>query len=336
MGKSIAVGILIIGAIALVVLRLAAYTVDEVNFAMVLQFGDIRQVRTGPGLYFKVPLVQEVTYLDKRILTSDTPPEEYLTSDQKRIVVDQVTRWKIKEPRLFFLAHTTESGGRAKLERLVLGALREKIAERAYDIMISGERDDIMDLAKQSVQVQVDQERWGIELIDVRTKRADLPGAVEQTVYARMASARKVEADRHRAQGQLLSDQITAQTNREVLIMLACADRVAKETRGKGEAAAIAIFAEALQQDPEFYSFIRRLEAYDVSFGSQDRLIMGTDSNFFRLLSGEVVPIPAIQSTQGKVVPLSEEIIAPLTQEEIDALIEECTPETIEDVAPGS
>ena len=336
MGRSIAIAILIIGAVGLIVLRLSAYAVDEVNYALVLQFGKIQQVHTKPGLKFKIPIVQEVTYLDSRILTSDTPPEEYLTSDQKRIVVDQVTRWQIKEPQTFFLAHTTEIGGRAKLERLVLGALREKIAERLYDVMISTERDDIMALAKETVQMRVDEERWGIQVIDVRTKRADLPAAVERTVYDRMASARKVEADRHRAQGQLRSDQITAQTDREVTIMLACADRVSKETKGGGEAAAIAIFAEALEQDPEFYSFIRRLEAYSVSFGTQDRLLMSTDSNFFKLLSGEVVPIPATDATQGRVVPLSPDIIAPLTQDEIEALIDECTPETIEDVAPAS
>ena len=335
MGRTIAIAILIIGAIALVALRLSAYAVDEVNYALVLQFGKIQQVHTKPGLKFKIPIIQEVTYLDKRILTSDTPPEEYLTSDQKRIVVDQVTRWQIKEPRLFFLAHTTEIGGRAKLERLVLGALREKIAERLYDVMISTERDDIMALAQETVQVRVDEERWGIRVVDVRTKRADLPAAVERTVYARMSSARKVEADRHRAQGQLRSDQITAQTDREVTIMLACADRVSKETKGSGEAAAIAIFAEALEQDPDFYSFIRRLEAYNVSFGTQDRLLMSTQSNFFRLLSGEAVTIPATEATEGSVVPLSPDIIDPLTQDEITALIDECTPETIEDVAPA-
>ena len=335
MSRSIAVVILIIGAIALIGLRLSAYAVDEVNYAIVQQFGKIQQVRTKPGLKFKIPIIHEVTYLDKRVLTSDTLPEEYLTLDQKRIVVDQITRWRIKNPREFFLAHTTEIGGRAKLERQVLGALRERVAERLYDVMISPDRDDIMALAKATVQARVDEERWGIEVIDVRTKRADLPAAVERTVYARMASARKVEADRHRAQGQLRSDQITSQTNREVLIMLACADRVSKETRGKGEAAAIAIFAEGLEQDPDFFSFIRRLEAYRISFGTQDRLIMSTDSNFFRLLSGEAIPIPETQATQGAVAPLSADILESLTQEEIDVLIKECTPETVEDVGPG-
>ena len=309
--------------------RLAAYTVDEVNYALVLQFGKIQQERQKPGLYFKIPIIQEVIYLDRRVLTSDTTEEEYLTSDQKRIEVNQVTRWRIKDPRRFFLSHNTEGSGRNALERVVLGTLKDQIAERPYDVMISAERDTIMDLVKDLVQVRVDEESWGIELIDVRTKRADLPGAVEQSVYQRMASARKVEADRHRAQGQLASDQITAQTDREVTIMLACADRVSREVRGEGEASAIAIFAEGLEQDPEFYSFLRRLQAYSASFGSQDRLVMSTDSNFFRLLSGETAPLPDVEATRGPITPLSEDITTPLTQADIVKLIEECTPESV-------
>ena len=335
MARALFIAILVIGVAALIGLRLSAYTVDEVNYGVVLQFGEIVKVRRSPGLYFKAPIIHEVTYLDKRVLTSDTPPEEYLTLDQKRIVVDQITRWRITDPRSFFLALNTEIGGRAALERLVLGSLRELVANRPYDVMISQERDVIMELVREAVNARVVQARWGMQVVDVRAKRADLPVAVERTVYERMASARKVEADRHRAQGQLRSDQITSQTDREVQIMLACADRVSKETRGDGEAAAITIFAESLKQDPEFFSFLRRLEAYDASFGPNDRLVMSTDSNFFRLLTGEAVPIPSIEATRGSVVPLSAEILDSLTQDEIDLLIRECTPETVEDIAPN-
>ena len=334
MSRTLAILILVIGVVALIVFRLSAYAVDETNYAVVQQFGKIKSVSGAEGLNFRLPIIQQVTYLDKRILTSDTSAEEYLTSDEKRIQVDQVTRWKINDAERFFLAHSTESGGRAKLERVVLGTLREKIAERPYDVMISAERDQIMDIVRDAVQMRVDEEGWGIKIIDVRTKRADLPPAVEQSVFQRMASARRVEADRHRAQGQLASDQITSRTNREVQIMLACADRVSKEVRGDGEAAAIVIFAQALEQDPDFYSFLRRLEAYTVSFSGQDRLVLSTDSNFFRLLSGEVLPIPDVQASRGAVTPLDEEIIAPLTQEEIEALILECTPATVQKAAP--
>src|SRR3972149_6982283 len=149
------IGILVIGVAALIGVLQAVYTVDEVNFAVVDQFGDIKSVSTVPGLYFKTPFIQQVTYLDRRVLSTDTTEEEYLTSDQKRVVVDHVTRWKIVEPRSFFLALNTESGGSARLERLVVGALRQNIAARPYNVMISAERDAIMDRVRDEVQKQV-------------------------------------------------------------------------------------------------------------------------------------------------------------------------------------
>ena len=337
MGRFIGIGSIVVVLAGLVVLSQSVFTVDEVNYAIVRQFGQIRNVNTDQGLHFKLPFVQQVTYLDRRILTSDTSEQEYLTSDEKRIVVDQVTRWRIDEDQVkrFFLTAQTELGGQARLEPLVLAELRAQIAARPYDVMISGQRDQIMDIVRTAVQARVDESRLGIVVVDVRTKRADLPGEVEQSVYDRMASARQVEADRHRAQGQLRSDQITSQTDREVQVMLACAARVSTETRGAGDAAAIAIFAEALKQDPDFFSFIRRLEAYTASFSDEDRLVLSTDSNFFQLLSGgEAIPIPEVAATEGAVVPLSADIIASLTQEDISLLIDECTPETVGELAP--
>ena len=333
MRRLVGIGSLVIAVVSLFTFSQAVFTVDETNFAVVQQFGDIKSVKIEPGLNFKLPFLQQVTYLNNRVLTLDTPPQEYLTDDQKRIVVDQVTRWRISDPRAFFLAARTEAGGRGRLEPLVLASLRERIASRPYDVMISAERDVIMGVVKRDLQIRVDENRLGVEIVDVRTERADLPTAVEQSVFDRMESARRVESAQHRALGQLLSDQITAQTDREVQIMLACADRVSREVRGDGEAAAIAIFAEALQQDPEFYSFIRRLEAYQVAFTGADNFVLSTDSNFFTLLSGESSPLPDVDATTGPVVPLSPEITAALTQEQIDLLINECTPRTVDEVS---
>ncbi len=329
-----AIGIVIIGVAALICVLQAVYTVDQVNYAVVQQFGQIKRVDAAPGLHFKVPFIQQVTYLDKRVLTTDTPSEEYLTFDQKRIVVDHVTRWRIVDPQSFFLKLTTESFGSARLERLVVGGLKQQIANRPYNVMISAERDAIMDQVRDEVQKQVDEAGWGVKLLDVRTKRADLPVSVQQSVFARMASDRKVAADGLRATGQLRSDQITSETDRLVTIMGACAGRVSQETRGRGEAAAIAIFAQALQQDPDFYSFIRRLDAYKTAFNGKDHVIMSTESNFFRLLSGEALPLPQVEATHGEVTPLSQEVIQPLTTEEIDALIQECIPESALAVSP--
>ncbi len=327
MGRAL-LAVVAIAIVGLVVVTQALYTVDETNHAVVEQFGEIQSVESAPGLHFKLPFVQNVTYLDKRVLTLDTPSQEYLTSDEKRIQVDQVTRWKISNPRQFFLSARTESSGLARLRPLVEAELRAQIAGQPYDVMISAERDTIMDLVKDGVAFRADENGLGIAIIDVRTKRADLPEAVEQSVYDRMQSARQIEADRHRADGQRKADTITSETDRAVAVMLACADRVAQEVRGDGDARAIAIFAEALRQDPDFFSFIRRLEAYPQTFTDEDRLILSTDSNFLRLLSGESVPIPEIEATTGVVEPLSAEVVQSLTPAEADALIVECLPST--------
>jgi len=322
------IAVVILGIAVVILLRTALYTVDETNHVVIEQFGEIKAVKSMPGLNFKIPFVQQVTKLDKRILTLDTPAQEYLTVDQKRILVDQVTRWKITDPRRFFLSVRIESGGGARLRPLVEAELRGQIASKLYDVMISDERDTIMDLAKLGLQTRVDEAGLGVQIVDVRTKRADLPEAVEERVYARMASARQVEADRHRAVGQRKADVITSETDRSVAIMLACADRVSEELRGEGEAAAIRIFADALQQDPEFFSFLRRLEAYSKVFLPADQLLVSTNSSFFHLLSGETSSIPTISATQGMVVPLSEESVAPISDAEISLLVAECSPST--------
>ncbi len=326
--RIVAIGILVLAIAAVIIGLQSVYTVDETNYAVVQQFGQIQVVNEAPGLHFKTPFVQQVSYLERRVLTGDTPESEYLTSDEKRIVVDHVTRWRIVGPETFFTKLNTESVGGDRLERLVNGALREQIASRPYDVMISAERDAIMNRVRDAVQAQVDESEWGIRVVDVRTIRADLPTTVEQSVFDRMASNRKVEADRFRAVGQQRSDQITSETDRLVTIMGACADRVSQEVRGQGEAVAVAIFAQALQQDPDFYSFLRRLEAYDTAFSSDDTVVMSTESNFFRLLSGEVLPLSEAAASSGPVAPLSEEVIRALTSDEIDGLIEECIPES--------
>ena len=339
MGKILGILLLIIIVGGLIVGTQAVYTVDETNHAVVLQFQEIQRVNSVPGLYFKTPFIQQVSYLDERVLTSDTRPQEYLTSDEKRIVVDQVTRWRIKDPEPFYVALRTESVAKDRLDTLVLGELRAQIAALPYDTMISAERDTIMDVVRQAVQARVDETGLGIDVIDVRTKRADLPSEVEANVYARMQSARQVEADRHRAQGEQAANEITAETDRLVTIMKACADRVREEVEGAGDAAAIAVFAQALSQDPEFFTFLRRLEAYSGAFNPGDRLVLSTNSDFFKLLTGEGVILPEAAPTQGAAIaepvqPLSEEVVTPLTERDVEALILQCIPEEIQETTP--
>jgi len=193
--------------------------------------------------------------------------------------------------------------------------------------MISDKRDLILETVIESVQKTTDSSDWGIELIDIKIKRADLPQAVEQSVYQRMASARKVEADRYRAQGQLYSDTITSETDRLITIMDACANRVSKEVKGLGEAEALAIYAGAYSQDPEFFTFIRKLEAYEVAFGDKDTIVMSSDSSFFSLLSGQTIT----DSWQFKAPSSGVQLIVlkdlnPLTATEVDTLIQQCVP----------
>jgi membrane protease subunit HflC len=327
MNRSVLV-ILIVGfAVAFIGVQQVFYVVDEINYAVVIQFGEIQTVSSTPGLKVKIPFIQQVTYLEKRMLTSDTSAQEYLTSDQKRIQVDQITRWKIKDPKEFYLKFSTEEMGRSRLGEVILGSLRAKVGESSYNVMISDKRDLILESIIASVQETTDLAGWGIELIDVRIKRADLPQAVEQSVYQRMASARKVEADRYRAQGQLYSDSITSETDRLITIMDSCASRVSKEVKGLGEAEALAIYAGAYSQDPEFFAFIRKLEAYEFAFGDKDTVVMSSDSSFFSLLSGQTITDSwqfKAPASVVKLTALSE--LNPLTPEEVDTLIQQCVP----------
>jgi len=338
MGKTFRIGLagVIVGVVLLVSQSL--YIIDETETGIILQFAEIQKVVTEPGLYVKSPFIQQVSRLDNRMLTSDTVAQEYLTADEKRIVIDQITRWKIVDAAQFYVAARTEAGARSRLEPLVLAELRSSVAKNPYDVMISAERDGMMELVKVGVQERVNEAGLGLEIVDIRTKRADLPQEVEENVYLRMASARKVEADRYRAQGAQAANEITSETDRLVSVMRACSGRVAEEVRGQGDAAAIAIFAQALSQDPEFYSFNRKLESYNNAFAEQDKLVLSTESDYFKLLTGEGVglssnneaseiPLIALKS----VVPLDTSKFKALSQGDVEFLIDECIPPEIKD-----
>jgi len=306
----------------------SVYIVTMTNHAVVTQFGKIIATESNPGLKFKTPFIQNVTYLEKRILTLDTPSQEFLTSDEKRILVDQITRWRITDPKAFFLSVRTESGGEARILPIIESELRTQIATNLYETMISAERDRMMEEALVNVSKRLKENMIGITIIDIRTKRADLPDSVEQSVFNRMESARRIEADRYRAVGQQNADTITSETNRSVKVMLACADRVSKQVTGKGDAAAIAIFAEALSQDPDFYSVTKRLEAYQTSIGNRDdKLILSTDSNFLSMLNGVMNPVASIAITSGSINPLSASLVNPYDETATNQLIIQCIPE---------
>jgi modulator of FtsH protease HflC len=256
--------------------------VDETKQAIITQFGEFRRTISEAGLHFKLPFVQRVNYLERRTLSSDAASQEYLTLDKKRAVVDHVTRWRITDPLRFFVSVRTEMGAQARLDDIVFSELRRQLAVHNLEDVIADKREQIMDDVAESARAQA--KNFGIHIVDVRTKRADLPPAVQESVFQRMEAERKRESSRYRAEGDERGALIRAESNRQREVILADAREQAQRTRGEGDAQAIAIYAEALQQDPEFYTFTRRLEAYRKLLGADDLLVLDSNADFFRYL----------------------------------------------------
>lgn len=258
--------------------------VDETNQAIITQFGEFRRSINEAGLHFKIPFVQKVNYLERRVLSTDALSQEYLTLDKKRAVVDHVTRWRVTEPLRFFITVRTELGARARLDDIVFSELRRQLAVHNLEDIIAEKREPIMEKVAESARAEA--QNFGIEIVDVRIKRADLPPAVQESVFKRMEAERKRESSRYRAEGDERGARIRAEAEREKAVILADAREQAQRIRGEGDAQAIAIYAEALQQDPEFYTFTRRLEAYRKLLGPDDVLVLDSQSEFFRYLMG--------------------------------------------------
>ncbi|MFO7633069.1 MAG: protease modulator HflC [Caldilinea sp.] len=275
----------IIGMVVIVAVFLisqSVFTVDETQQAIILQFGDPVATITEPGLAFKIPFIQNVITFDKRVLSSDALPQEYLTADKKRLVVDHVTRWRISDPLVFFKAVRTEAGARARLDDIIFSELRRELATVEFLDVISDQREAIEERVAASALDKASE--FGIYVLDVRTKRADLPREVEQSVFDRMRAERQRESSLLRAEGEELGNIIRAQADRNSAVIVAEGEQQAQRLRGEGEAEAIGIYAEALTQDLDFYAFIRRLQAYDTILKTGDRLIVPSDTEFFRFL----------------------------------------------------
>ena len=264
-----------------VVISQTLFTVDETEQAIILQFGNPVATVRQPGLKVKSPFIQNVIFFEKRILSSDALPQEYLTADKKRLVVDHVTRWKITDPLVFFKAVTTEAGARARLDDIVFSELRQELAHVNFVDVISTDRENIMEAVARSATEKA--EEYGIMVVDVRTKRADLPEEVEQSVFNRMIAERKRESNLFRAEGNEQANIIRAKADRDSTVIVAEGYEEAQRLRGDGEAEAIRIYAEALGQDPEFYAFSRRLQAYGTVLKNGDKIVI--PANFFRFLT---------------------------------------------------
>ena len=274
----------VLGGLALLVAigNLAFFTVSPWTQALVVQLGDPVRVVREPGLYWKIPFIQQVTYFDRRLLDYDASPKEILTVDKQQLVVDNYSRWRIADPLQFYRTVRDESGAQSRLDDIVYSDVRETLGRHTLREIVSDKREALMTdvTARSAEKAKV----YGIEVVDVRIKRADLPEKNEQTVFGRMRSERERQAKKFRAEGDEEARKIRSESDKDVQIILADAQQTGQVMRGTGDAQATRIFAEAYGRDPEFYAFQRTLDAYRTSLGSGTTLILSPKSEFFRFL----------------------------------------------------
>jgi membrane protease subunit HflC len=288
------IGPILAGLLALLVLAAATlFTVDQRQNAMVFQFGELKEVVTKPGLYFKLPLLQNVRYIDTRILTLDDPdPQSFITAENKPVLVDTFVKWRISDAREFYLAVGDERGAGSRISQTVNGLLREEFGKRTVHEVVSGERDEVMNKVRE--RVEQDAKKIGVSIVDVRLKRVDLPDAVSSDVYRRMESERKRAASELRSTGSAEAERIRADADRQREVVLAEAYRDAQKIKGEGDAKSAAIYAAAFTQNPEFFAFYRSMEAYKSSFRSKaDMMVLEPNSDFFRYLRDATGKAPA-------------------------------------------
>lgn len=272
-------------AAVLVALAMSIFTVDQRQFAVVFQLGEVKQEITEPGLSFKLPLIQNVRYFDKRIITLDNPePERFITSEKKNVLVDSYIKWRIIDPKLYYISvGGDEARARTRLNQTVNAGLREEFGKRTVHDVVSGERDKIMESMR--LRADADARKIGVQIVDVRLKRVELPTEVSEAVYRRMEAERKRVANELRSLGAAEAEKIRADADRQREIIVAEAYRDAQKTKGEGDAKAAGIYAQAFGQNPEFYSFYRSLEAYRQSFkGKSDVLVVDPSSDFFKYM----------------------------------------------------
>ncbi|MCG3146918.1 MAG: Modulator of FtsH protease HflC [Verrucomicrobiae bacterium] len=282
------IGGLVVIAIGAVITAQTLFTVNETEQVIITQFGEFKRTVSSPGLTYKLPFMQTVNRFDRRILVSDAPHAEYLTQDKKRLVADPVTRWRIADPLQFYKTVRDESGARARLDDLVFSELRREVASHTFDVVIGSKREAIMEAVARVAREKAHE--FGIEIVDVRVKRADLPREVQASVFARMQAEREREAKRYRSEGEEEAAKLRAETDKERTIILATAEQQAQKLRGEGDATATRIYADAYGKDPEFYTFLRSLQAYELFVGKRSTLFLSAESDLFRYLGSPIAP----------------------------------------------
>ncbi len=260
---------------------LSLFVVKEINQAIVLQFGDPKRIISKPGLQVKIPFIQNVVFIDRRILSLDPAPEEVIASDQKRLIVDAYARFKIVDPLKFYISVGDERVARSRLATIINSRLRSVLGKQKLATLLSEDRSKQMDIIQKDVNTEA--ANFGIEIIDVRIKRADLPQANSEAIYKRMQTERQREAKEFRAKGAEMAVTITSTADKEVTVILANAKKQSEIMKGEGDGQRNKIFADAFGRDPEFFAFYRAMIAYEKALiGGDTSLILSPDSDFFK------------------------------------------------------
>jgi membrane protease subunit HflC len=282
MKNKLSVLLIVVITFAAIALSVAFYSVDQTKQAIVLEFGKPVGGIKGAGLHIKIPFIQHVIYFDKRLLVYDSPPTEIITMDKKNLIIDNYAKWHITDPLLFYKSVRNETGAQARLDDIVYAQLRVEMGKHTLSDIVSKYRDKIMvTVTKKCNQLG---KIYGIEVVDVRIKRADLPEQNEKHVFERMRAERSREAKRYRSEGQEEAIKIRSQADQERTIILAEAKKKSQTIKGNGDAEATAIYAQAYNKDKEFYKFTRSLEAYKNSLKKNSTLVISSDSDFLKYL----------------------------------------------------
>ena len=257
------------------------FIVQEINQAIVLQFGDPKKIITKPGLNFKLPFIQNVVYLDRRVLNLDNPPEEVIAADQKRLIVDAFARFRIVDPLKFYISVGNENVARSRLATIINSRIRGVLGTQNLATLLSIDRSKHMATIQNDVNIEA--QNFGITIVDVRIKRADLPQANSEAIFKRMQTEREREAKEFRAQGAEIAAKITSTADKEVTVILATANKQSEIMKGEGDGTRNRIFANAFGRDPEFFGFYRAMQSYEKALiGGDTSLILSPDSDFFK------------------------------------------------------
>ncbi len=283
--KPVTINLLVAAISLLVIASLSLFVVDQRQTVIVFQFGEIVRVEDQPGVKWKMPLVQNVKYFDKRIQTVDAAePERYMTSEKKNVLVDAFVKWRIADVKQYYISVSgDETRAQTRLMQTVNSAMREEFGKHTIYDVVSGEREKIMAVLRE--KTNADAKNIGVEVLDVRLKRVDFPTEISTTVYSRMEAERKSVANELRATGNAEKEKISAEADKQRQVILANAYRDAQRVKGEGDAKATAIYASAFSRNPEFFAFYRSLEAYKESFKNKgDVMVIDPNSEFFKYL----------------------------------------------------